>query len=328
MPRSRFFGGNSAAGPLLPEGLRDPLPNCRRRPGRAAPGTCLLRWLPIVLTPRSPEVGGDVSLAPQNLPQDVLVCSWYRSATTHESSRILTYYPPPAPDQIPGPAHTGRETAGPGCTLHIAGLTLSDTGNYTVLIQSRTGTNPVRSIRNGTFTLTYGPDSARIDLPGPIALTLRSPLNLTCVSDSVPAPSYRWVLNGTDTNETRIILTFNPTTWAQQGTYKCRAHNPITNRTAWGSVAVWQRAADTGIPGLAPMPQCGARGCWAAGSRVGGLWLNRLIQPPPSLLQMPLVQLSLAVVCIFSPWCLHFTLSGWGWRLIPLSMQTSFTHLN
>uniref|UniRef100_A0A674J768 Ig-like domain-containing protein n=1 Tax=Terrapene triunguis TaxID=2587831 RepID=A0A674J768_9SAUR len=350
-----------------------------------------------------PEVGGDVSLAPQNLPQDVLVCSWYRSATTHESSRILTYYPPPAPDQIPGPAHTGRETAGPGCTLHIAGLTLSDTGNYTVLIQSRTGTNPVRSIRvvlllapsppfsnppdppppagertqdwitalycrqapgsesstglwgrspvqrglpwglgwiqplppvtlslfpemlprptvtpdqtqvleNGTFTLTCnsspsadtvlwlrdgaslapserlglspenrtlmvpnvtrgdagtyqcevgnpvrtprwrhpspdpvplcvdGPDSARIDLPGPIALTLRSPLNLTCVSDSVPAPSYRWVLNGTDTNETRIILTFNPTTWAQQGTYKCRAHNPITNRTAWGSVAVW-----------------------------------------------------------------------------------------
>ncbi|XP_026516736.1 carcinoembryonic antigen-related cell adhesion molecule 3-like [Terrapene carolina triunguis] len=103
--------------------------------------------VPIVLTPRSPEVGGDVSLAPQNLPQDVLVCSWYRSATTHESSRILTYYPPPAPDQIPGPAHTGRETAGPGCTLHIAGLTLSDTGNYTVLIQSRTGTNPVRSIR-------------------------------------------------------------------------------------------------------------------------------------------------------------------------------------
>uniref|UniRef100_A0A674J6E3 Ig-like domain-containing protein n=1 Tax=Terrapene triunguis TaxID=2587831 RepID=A0A674J6E3_9SAUR len=339
--------------------------------------------VPIVLTPRSPEVGGDVSLAPQNLPQDVLVCSWYRSATTHESSRILTYYPPPAPDQIPGPAHTGRETAGPGCTLHIAGLTLSDTGNYTVLIQSRTGTNPVLTLslfpemlprptvtpdqtqvlENGTFTLTCnsspsadtvlwlrdgaslapserlglspenrtlmvpnvtrgdagtyqcevgnpvrtprwrhpspdpvplcvdGPDSARIDLPGPIALTLRSPLNLTCVSDSVPAPSYRWVLNGTDTNETRIILTFNPTTWAQQGTYKCRAHNPITNRTAWGSVA--QRAADTGIPGLAPMPQCGARGCWAAGSRVGGLWLNRLIQPPPSLLQMPLVQLSL-----------------------------------
>uniref|UniRef100_A0A674J7B3 Ig-like domain-containing protein n=1 Tax=Terrapene triunguis TaxID=2587831 RepID=A0A674J7B3_9SAUR len=423
MPRSRFFGGNSAAGPLLPEGLRDPLPNCRRRPGRAAPGTCLLRWclepalsaaggfftfMPIVLTPRSPEVGGDVSLAPQNLPQDVLVCSWYRSATTHESSRILTYYPPPAPDQIPGPAHTGRETAGPGCTLHIAGLTLSDTGNYTtsprrphspalpgekpgVLAPSPSFSNPpappplpslicswitalycrqapgsesstglwgrspvqrglpwglgwiqplppvtlslfpemlprptvtpdqTQVLENGTFTLTcnsspsadtvlwlrdgaslapserlglspenrtlmvpnvtrgdagtyqcevgnpvssvrsepstvmvaYGPDSARIDLPGPIALTLRSPLNLTCVSDSVPAPSYRWVLNGTDTNETRIILTFNPTTWAQQGTYKCRAHNPITNRTAWGSVA--QRAADTGIPGLAPM---------------------------------------------------------------------------
>nr|XP_048684155.1 carcinoembryonic antigen-related cell adhesion molecule 4-like isoform X1 [Caretta caretta] len=35
-------------------------------------------------------------------------------------------------------AHTGRETAGPGCALHIAGLTLKDTGSYTVLIQSPT----------------------------------------------------------------------------------------------------------------------------------------------------------------------------------------------
>uniref|UniRef100_A0A674J6X5 Ig-like domain-containing protein n=1 Tax=Terrapene triunguis TaxID=2587831 RepID=A0A674J6X5_9SAUR len=304
--------------------------------------------VPIVLTPRSPEVGGDVSLAPQNLPQDVLVCSWYRSATTHESSRILTYYPPPAPDQIPGPAHTGRETAGPGCTLHIAGLTLSDTGNYTVLIQTRlghVGTCPqtqalptvtpdqTQVLENGTFTLTcnsspsadtvlwlrdgaslapserlglspenrtlmvpnvtrgdagtyqcevgnpvssvrsepstvMGPlaDSARIDLPGPIALTLRSPLNLTCVSDSVPAPSYRWVLNGTDTNETRIILTFNPTTWAQQGTYKCRAHNPITNRTAWGSVAVWVTGR-----GNSPAPR-ESQDSWVLSLALGGEW--------------------------------------------------------
>uniref|UniRef100_A0A8C0H8P8 Ig-like domain-containing protein n=1 Tax=Chelonoidis abingdonii TaxID=106734 RepID=A0A8C0H8P8_CHEAB len=83
-----------------------------------------------------------------------------------------------------------------------------------------------------------GPDSARIDLPGLIALTLGSPLTLMCVSDSVPAPSYRWGLNSTDTTETGIILTFNPTTVDHQGTYKCQAHNPITDRTAWASVAM------------------------------------------------------------------------------------------
>ncbi|XP_043391466.1 carcinoembryonic antigen-related cell adhesion molecule 21-like isoform X3 [Chelonia mydas] len=91
----------------------------------------------IVLTPPSPAVGGGVSLAPQNPPQDFLSCSWYRSATTDETSRILTYFPGPSTDQT-GPAHTGRETAGPGCALHIAGLTLNVTGSYAVKIEPRT----------------------------------------------------------------------------------------------------------------------------------------------------------------------------------------------
>ncbi|CAM4697910.1 unnamed protein product [Lepidochelys olivacea] len=92
----------------------------------------------IVLTPPSPAVGGGVSLAPQNPPQDFTSCSWFRSATTDPSSRILSYFPGPPPVQTNGSAHTGRETAGPGCVLHIAGLRLSDIGNYTVDIQSPT----------------------------------------------------------------------------------------------------------------------------------------------------------------------------------------------
>uniref|UniRef100_A0A8C4YK06 Ig-like domain-containing protein n=1 Tax=Gopherus evgoodei TaxID=1825980 RepID=A0A8C4YK06_9SAUR len=360
----------------------------------------------IVLTPPSPVVGGNVSLAPQNPPQDFVLCSWYRSATAAETSRILTCFPHTPLVQQNGPAHTGLETAGPGCALHITGLTLNDTGNYTVQIQSPTspglGTvvlrvygkchpgscadpsvspsadtvlwlrdgaslassdrlvlssdnrtlkvlnvtrgdagayqcevgNPVSSIRsdntlsvpctemlprptvtpnqtlvleNGTFTLrcnsspsadtvlwlrdgaslvpsdrlvlspdnrtltvlgvtrddagayqcevrnpvstkrsepgtvtlAYGPESVRIDPPGPITLTLGSPLTLTCVADSIPAPSYRWGLNGTDTNQTGSSLTFNPMTLDHQGTYECRAHNPITNRTV--SVCVTAR---------------------------------------------------------------------------------------
>uniref|UniRef100_A0A8C3FKQ1 Ig-like domain-containing protein n=1 Tax=Chrysemys picta bellii TaxID=8478 RepID=A0A8C3FKQ1_CHRPI len=292
----------------------------------------------IVLTPPSPVVGGGVSLAPQPPPQGFVSCSWHRSATTDENSRILTYYPQTPPVQQNGSAHTGQETAGPGCALNIAGLTLSDTGNYTVQIQSptRAGThgnalsvpcteilpkptvtpNQTQVLENGTFTLTCnsspsvntmlwlrdgaslasserlvlspdnwtltvlgvtrgdagayqcevgnpvrtprwrhpspdpvplsvdGPDSAQIDPPGPIALTLGSLLNLMCVADSIPAPSYRWVLNGTDTKETGSSLTFNLTTWAQQRMYECRAHNPVTNRTAWASVTV--RVTGTG----------------------------------------------------------------------------------
>uniref|UniRef100_A0A8C3FNG8 Ig-like domain-containing protein n=1 Tax=Chrysemys picta bellii TaxID=8478 RepID=A0A8C3FNG8_CHRPI len=194
----------------------------------------------IVLTPPSPVVGGGVSLAPQPPPQDLLTCNWYRSATvTDPNSLILIYVQYPNPVQNNGPAHTGRETAGPGCALNIAGLTLSDTGSYTVQIQSSTAATPVRS----TVVL-HGPNSAQIDPPGPIALTLGLLLNLTCIADSVPAPSYRWVLNGTDSKETGSSLTFNPTTWAQQGTYECWTHNPVTGRTAWASVAV--RVTGTG----------------------------------------------------------------------------------
>ncbi|XP_032634726.1 cell adhesion molecule CEACAM21-like [Chelonoidis abingdonii] len=93
---------------------------------------------PVTITPASPALGGNVSLAPQNVAQNFTSCNWHRSTTADETSRILTYFPPPNPVQHNGPAHTGRETAGPGCALHIAGLTLSDTGNYTVQVQSRT----------------------------------------------------------------------------------------------------------------------------------------------------------------------------------------------
>uniref|UniRef100_A0A8C3FN27 Immunoglobulin V-set domain-containing protein n=1 Tax=Chrysemys picta bellii TaxID=8478 RepID=A0A8C3FN27_CHRPI len=104
-----------------------------------------LRVVTIVLTPPSPVVGGGISLAPQPPPENFLSCSWYRSATvTDPNSLILSYFQYPNPVQTPGPAHTGRETLGPGCALNMAGLMLSDTGNYTVLIP--TATNPVRSI--------------------------------------------------------------------------------------------------------------------------------------------------------------------------------------
>uniref|UniRef100_A0A8C3FMJ8 Ig-like domain-containing protein n=1 Tax=Chrysemys picta bellii TaxID=8478 RepID=A0A8C3FMJ8_CHRPI len=106
-----------------------------------------------------------------------------------------------------------------------------------------------------------GPHSTRIDPPAPIALTLGSPLTLTCVADSIPALSYRWVLNGTDTKETGSSLTFNPTTLDHQGTYECRVHNPVTGRTAWASVAV--RVTGTGeSPGWSNALQTQGSQCW------------------------------------------------------------------
>uniref|UniRef100_A0A8C8RHK0 Immunoglobulin domain-containing protein n=1 Tax=Pelusios castaneus TaxID=367368 RepID=A0A8C8RHK0_9SAUR len=88
----------------------------------------------ITIAPQSPAVGGDVSLTPQPPPQDWVICKWFRSASADENRRIFTYSPNTNPAQNNGSAHTGRETAGPGCVLNIAGLKLSDTGNYTVQV--------------------------------------------------------------------------------------------------------------------------------------------------------------------------------------------------
>ncbi|XP_067405775.1 carcinoembryonic antigen-related cell adhesion molecule 6-like, partial [Emydura macquarii macquarii] len=120
-------------------------------------------------------------------------------------------------------------------TLTVLNVSRGDAGAYQCEVR-----NPVSTIRSepSTVTVAYGPDSTRIDPQGPITHPLGSPLTLTCVSDSVPPSRYRWFHNGTDANETRSSWTFNPTSWAQQGTFACQAHNPNTNLTARASVAV------------------------------------------------------------------------------------------
>ncbi|XP_043390917.1 pregnancy-specific glycoprotein 22-like isoform X3 [Chelonia mydas] len=185
----------------------------------------------IVLTPPSPAVGGGVSLAPQNPPQDFVLCSWFRSATaTDGNSQILTYYPQTPPVQTKDWAHTGRETAGPGCALHIAGLTLKDTGNYTVLIQSPT--RPVLATVHlpvSASVLGSCLQPAPAQTPVTIVLTPPSPAMGGGVSLAPQNPPQDFVLcswfrSATATDGNSQILTYYPQTppvqtkdWAHTG---------------------------------------------------------------------------------------------------------------
>uniref|UniRef100_A0A8C4YJL7 Ig-like domain-containing protein n=1 Tax=Gopherus evgoodei TaxID=1825980 RepID=A0A8C4YJL7_9SAUR len=321
----------------------------------------------IVLTPPSPVVGGNVSLAPQNPPQDFVLCSWYRSATAAETSRILTCFPHTPLVQQNGPAHTGLETAGPGCALHITGLTLNDTGNYTLIrkgnrlqggtkmlprptvtpnqtlvLENKTFTlrcnsspsadtvlwlrdgaslassdrlvlssdnrtlkvlnvtrgdagayqcevgNPVSSIRSepGTVTVAYGPESARIEPSELLPQLLGSLVHLTCVSESVPAPHYRWVLNSTELKGTGSSLTLNLTSLDQQGMYMCQAQNPITSLTKNSTSLVIQVQGEQQIPAhLAP--PAGSHLGRACGHGSGGGVSVCTPYPPMGWLQAP-----------------------------------------
>ncbi|KAL8219717.1 UNVERIFIED_CONTAM: hypothetical protein K2H54_031742 [Gekko kuhli] len=83
----------------------------------------------VAVEPSQPLEGQDVTLTPGGKP-DFLVCSWYRGGK-NEPNRIFTYIPSSHEQQY-GTNFTGRETAGPGCSLHIRNLMLNDTGDYIV----------------------------------------------------------------------------------------------------------------------------------------------------------------------------------------------------
>uniref|UniRef100_A0A8D2JCT5 Immunoglobulin V-set domain-containing protein n=1 Tax=Varanus komodoensis TaxID=61221 RepID=A0A8D2JCT5_VARKO len=89
--------------------------------------------IPITRTPENPRTGQNMTLRAGGTLEKVVLCSWFRGTVTDVTKRIFVYYLPPLTQgQVNGPSYTGRETAGPDCSLHIRNLTLNDSGNYTL----------------------------------------------------------------------------------------------------------------------------------------------------------------------------------------------------
>ncbi|XP_065276046.1 carcinoembryonic antigen-related cell adhesion molecule 21-like [Emys orbicularis] len=261
-------------------------------------GSCLQpapAQTPVTITPPSPMVGGGVSLAPQPTPQNFTSCSWHRSATAAENNRILTYFPQTLPVLYGGRAHTGRETVGPGCVLHIAGLTLGNTGNYTVQIHNPIAASPVLTtvvlrvyemlprpsvtpnqtlvLENGAFTLTCnGSPSADT------VLWLRD--------GSYLAPSERLGLS--PDNRTLTVL---GVTRGDAGAYQCEVGNPVsTNRSEPSTVTVACSGRQSKTPRRSEMtpPRVREPAPCSPGRPSG-----QTLQPPPSL-AVPLPRLPAA----------------------------------
>ncbi|XP_075774619.1 cell adhesion molecule CEACAM1-like isoform X3 [Pelodiscus sinensis] len=195
----------------------------------------------IVLSPPSPAVGGGVSLAPRDPPQNVLSCAWFRSATTDETRRILTYYPSAPSDPITGPAHTGRETGGPGCALHIAGVTLSDTGTYSLLMEAP-GNRVLTAVLLRVWEMLPRPTV----MPNQTLVPENRTFSLTCNS-SPSADTRLWLRDGEPLGPSRRLvlspdnrtLTVLNVTRGDAGAYQCEVGNAVSsNRSEPSPVTV------------------------------------------------------------------------------------------
>ncbi|CAM5135089.1 unnamed protein product [Natator depressus] len=110
-----------------------------------------------------------MTLVVLSVPETFLVCSWYRGAEAGNATNWILSYAPSATPKFYGPAHMGRETVGPGCSLHITGLR----GSYTLAVQGP-GYNQAISL-----SVSF---SAR-PFPGCLAVTVCVPLAvLVCVA--------------------------------------------------------------------------------------------------------------------------------------------------
>ncbi|XP_061452656.1 pregnancy-specific glycoprotein 22-like isoform X1 [Rhineura floridana] len=91
-------------------------------------------YIPIQVTskPLRPSLNQEVTLTPQNVPAQFDLCRWIIQTHTNTREKVLLYIPRQTVQQS---SPQERKTVREDCSLHIALLAASDTGNYTVQIE-------------------------------------------------------------------------------------------------------------------------------------------------------------------------------------------------
>ncbi|XP_068583669.1 vascular cell adhesion protein 1-like [Cebidichthys violaceus] len=87
---------------------------------------------------------------------------------------------------------------------------------------------PVVTSQNITTTVFYKPQLVGSSHPDPVTVTVGNPLQLSCSAVGNPGPSYAWTTPSESTSTSNgSNLTFNSTTFADEGKYVCYVSNGV-----------------------------------------------------------------------------------------------------
>ncbi|XP_034973416.1 carcinoembryonic antigen-related cell adhesion molecule 16-like [Zootoca vivipara] len=188
----------------------------------------------ITVEPLNPVAGQDVTLTPEVVLEDVKRYCWYRGVTAESEELIFCIYP----FYELGAAYTGRETTGPGCSLHIRNLVPEDSGIYTVTLD-----------KGGMLSTTGHVDmevseilSRPVLLPVESVVAENGSITLHCNTSDSSNVKVFWFKDGellqaqpglSEHNRTLTLAGASKDVW---GTYTCEVRNSISDAMSNPSV--------------------------------------------------------------------------------------------
>ncbi|XP_068098330.1 carcinoembryonic antigen-related cell adhesion molecule 5-like [Hyperolius riggenbachi] len=109
------------------------------------------------------------------------------------------------------------------------------------------------------LTVAYGPEN--VTITGPSQVTAGSNISLTCISDSVPPPSYTWRFNGKIlTHSPNHTLHIENVSVINEGNYTCEATNSVTKHSDASSIYVTVKESGPRVTSLVVIISCAALG--------------------------------------------------------------------
>ena len=120
-------------------------------------------------------------------------------------------------------------------TLIVSNITATNGGSYTCVVSNAAG--------NDSATAVLYVEPIIVTQPTDILTRNGTVVNFTCVAESFPAPEYTWEKYNEETDSfdavgNSSVLEFTPAVFGDEGSYRCVASLPGTNRSNTSDQAV------------------------------------------------------------------------------------------